>query len=402
MSTESFNLSTSIFNKSQEKHSRRDPHNTPENLLDMHTLHQVPPFSAHNPQPLGENINIQNKLKNLRLQTKQDKIQEREHSDLVYDRRTIPRGLPTGKVSRTQDSFHTTGGIREVETLENLNYCASEDDLNFKYQQEYQNCLNSGYNSYTSFQNHIGAPSTEGGNIGAGEYSPTSGLNKEYRAKKTIFEEAGRLNFTDLMAERENIPPPSSNIVQPANESSINRLNKPGNSIHTIPKRQIATLDLRSKQSSLSPSQTYKSTTCHYLSSQNPMMNSSLQSTGQKRVYISSIDRQPFKERRESLGSYKSRKSRRSRSINLDVDALYDRTLTSSKEGVMMGSKEREYYQQEIARLTKDLNVQRKLTKDMIRMEEEFENSMKLCVKQEGELETLNMLLENETAKNQK
>jgi hypothetical protein len=36
----------------------------------------------------------------------------------------------------------------------------------------------------------------------------------------------------------------------------------------------------------------------------------------------------------------------------------------------------------------------------MIRMEEEFENSMKLCVKQEGELETLNMLLENETAKN--
>lgn len=39
MSQDSFSLSTSMYQKSQEKQSRRDPHNTPENMIMQGDFH---------------------------------------------------------------------------------------------------------------------------------------------------------------------------------------------------------------------------------------------------------------------------------------------------------------------------------------------------------------------------
>ena len=82
---------------------------------------------------------------------------------------------------------------------------------------------------------------------------------------------------------------------------------------------------------------------------------------------------------------------------------MYENTLNNrDQSSVMIGSKEREYFQEEISRLTKQLNIQRKLTKDSVNLEEELSRCMKVCVQQEGQIESLKIHIENEEMKSNK
>lgn len=261
--------------------------------------------------------------------------------------------------------------------------------------------MNSGYNSYSNFQTLTGSRKREEQH----GIDFTKQYSNQVSPAKSRFMEPDRLSFMDAIhAERENLPP--NQAVYSRNASHQDHNSK-------VPKlKNLPKAPSKSIESSISPSQTYKSTTCHYMSSQNPMLNSSIQSiTHQRKThakdrnYAKVYNVQPFNQRQRSTDSLKSANSKqRSReSIELDVDALYNRTINSSQnQGLMMGSKEREYYQEEIARLTKDLNIQRKLTKDMLQIEDEFERCMKLCVKQEGEIENLKIDLDKEGIKSEK
>lgn len=65
----------------------------------------------------------------------------------------------------------------------------------------------------------------------------------------------------------------------------------------------------------------------------------------------------------------------------------------------VMGSKERRYYQDEIMRLSRELEHEKQLTRSVSMMELEFEKSMRICLEQEHEISKLRLDLKFESEK---
>lgn len=151
MSQDSFNLSASIYQKSQEKRSHRDPHNTPENMLELNNHYQIPPFS----EVLGENQNICKNLKQLRMQTSDEKDKYR------YDRSTIP-----------YNNKNETSSMEKYPRAHQQQYNTetSDDRLERRYAEQLNECLNSGYESYQNFKEPSQVSSFELTNLKGGGF----------------------------------------------------------------------------------------------------------------------------------------------------------------------------------------------------------------------------------------